>query len=275
MGCRPCGRIRTISICRTPSTLGHSTGGGEVVHYIARHGQSRTMPARFPAWLAPVQVVHIPIRDDHAGHLQEFVTQLKKGGIRAEVGYADDRMQKRIRTGQQQKIPFMAIAGDDDVAGWQGFVPIPGRVAAQRGRAGRDGRARGRGAAFPGQHRAGPPRGTDRNHRYQRWRPRRRSARPMVDFLAVRCFRRRVLSGRCFECGDAGEVAGFTAKAWALAGRSCLFDPCRCGARTACRTDAPLTTFGVEWSTLFDSMSVNGLHGRRVLRLSGRSHTGE
>jgi len=70
----------------------------------------------FPAWLAPVQVVGIPIRDDHADYLTEFVAKLRAAGIRAEVDYSDDRMQKKIRTAQQQKIPFMAIAGDDDVA---------------------------------------------------------------------------------------------------------------------------------------------------------------
>ncbi|GAA4589775.1 threonine--tRNA ligase [Actinoplanes octamycinicus] len=69
----------------------------------------------FPAWLAPVQVVGIPIRDDHADYLAAFVDRLRKEGIRAEVDYSTDRMQKKIRTAQQQKIPFMAIAGDDDV----------------------------------------------------------------------------------------------------------------------------------------------------------------
>jgi threonyl-tRNA synthetase len=70
----------------------------------------------FPAWLSPVQVVGIPIRDDHAGYLREFVSALRAEGIRAEVDTSDDRMQKKIRTAQQQKIPFMAIAGDDDVS---------------------------------------------------------------------------------------------------------------------------------------------------------------
>ena len=69
----------------------------------------------FPAWLAPVQVVGIPIRDDHADYLASFVARLTDQGIRAEVDFSDDRMQKKIRTAQQQKIPFMAIAGDDDV----------------------------------------------------------------------------------------------------------------------------------------------------------------
>jgi len=71
----------------------------------------------FPAWLAPVQVVGIPIRDDHAAYLEDFVARLRTEGIRAEVDHSDDRMQKKIRTAQQQKIPFMVIAGDDDVSG--------------------------------------------------------------------------------------------------------------------------------------------------------------
>jgi threonyl-tRNA synthetase len=70
----------------------------------------------FPAWLAPVQVVGIPIRDEHAEYLASFVDRLRAEGIRAEVDVSDDRMQKKIRTAQQQKIPFMAIAGDQDVA---------------------------------------------------------------------------------------------------------------------------------------------------------------
>ncbi|MDT5027113.1 MAG: threonyl-tRNA synthetase, partial [Micromonosporaceae bacterium] len=70
----------------------------------------------FPAWLAPVQVVGIPIRDEHAGYLASFVDRLRAEGIRAEVDVSDDRMQKKIRTAQQQKIPFMAIAGDQDMA---------------------------------------------------------------------------------------------------------------------------------------------------------------
>src|SRR5262249_7271918 len=71
----------------------------------------------FPAWLAPVQVVGIPIRDDHADYLASFVERLRVAGIRAEVDTSDDRMQKKIRTAQHQKIPFMVIAGDEDVQG--------------------------------------------------------------------------------------------------------------------------------------------------------------
>jgi threonyl-tRNA synthetase len=84
----------------------------------------------FPAWLAPVQVVGIPIRDDHASYLESFVASLRREGIRAEVDHSDDRMQKKIRTAQQQKIPFMVIAGDDDVAA--GTVSFRYRDGSQR-----------------------------------------------------------------------------------------------------------------------------------------------
>jgi threonyl-tRNA synthetase len=84
----------------------------------------------FPAWLAPVQVVGIPIRDDHAAYLREFVSTLRKEGIRAEVDTSDDRMQKKIRTAQQQKIPFMIIAGDQDVS--DGTVSFRYRDGSQR-----------------------------------------------------------------------------------------------------------------------------------------------
>jgi threonyl-tRNA synthetase len=70
----------------------------------------------FPPWLAPVQVVGIPIADAHAGYLEEVAAKLRERGIRVEVDTADDRMQKKIRTAQRQKVPFMLLAGDDDVS---------------------------------------------------------------------------------------------------------------------------------------------------------------
>ena len=70
----------------------------------------------FPPWLAPVQVVGIPIADAHVAYLQEVAGRLRARGIRVEVDDADDRMQKKIRTAQRQKVPFMLLAGDDDVA---------------------------------------------------------------------------------------------------------------------------------------------------------------
>ncbi|WP_232805656.1 threonine--tRNA ligase [Glycomyces xiaoerkulensis] len=68
----------------------------------------------FPAWLAPVQAVGIPVRDENANYLDGFVARLRARGIRAEVDHSDDRMQKKIRNAQKQKIPFMVIVGDDD-----------------------------------------------------------------------------------------------------------------------------------------------------------------
>ncbi|MEW2589513.1 threonine--tRNA ligase [Micromonospora aurantiaca] len=84
----------------------------------------------FPAWLAPVQVVGIPIRDEHGDYLVDFAATLRRHGIRAEVDLGDDRMQKKIRNAQQQKIPFMVIAGDDDVAA--GTVSFRYRDGSQR-----------------------------------------------------------------------------------------------------------------------------------------------
>jgi threonyl-tRNA synthetase len=69
----------------------------------------------FPPWLAPVQVVAIPIAERHDDYLQEVAARLRKHGIRVEVDRSDDRMQKKIRNAQMQKVPFMMIAGDRDV----------------------------------------------------------------------------------------------------------------------------------------------------------------
>jgi len=70
----------------------------------------------FPPWLAPVQVVGIPIADVHIDYLEGVATALREQGIRIEVDASDERMQKKIRTAQTQKVPFMLIAGDEDVA---------------------------------------------------------------------------------------------------------------------------------------------------------------
>jgi len=71
----------------------------------------------FPPWLAPVQVVAIPIAERHEEYLRDVAAQLRARGIRVEVDAGDDRMQKKIRTAQTQKVPFMLIAGDRDVEG--------------------------------------------------------------------------------------------------------------------------------------------------------------
>ncbi len=70
----------------------------------------------FPLWLAPVQVVGIPIADEHISYLQQFAQRLRSHGIRVEVDTSDDRMQKKIRTAQKQKVPVMVLAGHDDMA---------------------------------------------------------------------------------------------------------------------------------------------------------------
>ncbi|GAA3542035.1 threonine--tRNA ligase [Nocardioides daeguensis] len=69
----------------------------------------------FPPWLAPVQVVGIPVADAFTDYLYEVTSQLKARGIRVEVDESDDRFQKKIRNAQLQKIPFMLIAGGEDV----------------------------------------------------------------------------------------------------------------------------------------------------------------
>ncbi|MCZ4518356.1 threonine--tRNA ligase [Rhodococcus ruber] len=69
----------------------------------------------FPAWLAPVQVVGIPVAEVHQDHLFSVVKELKKLGVRAEVDASDDRMQKKIFNQTAQKIPFMLLAGERDV----------------------------------------------------------------------------------------------------------------------------------------------------------------
>jgi len=70
----------------------------------------------FPPWLAPVQVVCIPIADIHIDYLIKVTQKLRSKGVRVEIDASDDRMQKKIRTAQTQKVPFMLIAGDQDVS---------------------------------------------------------------------------------------------------------------------------------------------------------------
>ncbi len=71
----------------------------------------------FPPWLAPVQVVGIPVTDGHVEYLQDVAKTLRARGIRVDVDASDDRMQKKIRNAQKSKVPYMLIAGDEDIAG--------------------------------------------------------------------------------------------------------------------------------------------------------------
>ena len=68
----------------------------------------------FPPWLAPVQAIGIPVADTFGDYLGDVIQQMRKAGIRAELDSSDDRMQKKVRNAQLQKIPFMVIAGEED-----------------------------------------------------------------------------------------------------------------------------------------------------------------
>ncbi|WP_296133625.1 threonine--tRNA ligase, partial [uncultured Corynebacterium sp.] len=69
----------------------------------------------FPAWLAPHQVVGIPVADTFAPHLEKVCAELRSRGLRADVDTSDDRMQKKIRNHTTGKVPFMLLAGERDV----------------------------------------------------------------------------------------------------------------------------------------------------------------
>ncbi|MDR7303255.1 threonine--tRNA ligase [Haloactinomyces albus] len=69
----------------------------------------------FPAWLSPVQVVGIPIADEHTEHLRGVSEALRARGVRVEIDSSDDRMQKKIRNHTTQKVPFLLLAGGKDV----------------------------------------------------------------------------------------------------------------------------------------------------------------
>ncbi len=68
----------------------------------------------FPVWLAPVQVVGIPVADDFGDYLQDVIAALQVEGVRAEIDRSDERMQKKIRTHTTQKVPLQLIAGAQD-----------------------------------------------------------------------------------------------------------------------------------------------------------------
>ncbi len=84
----------------------------------------------FPAWLSPVQVVGVPIRRDNLPYLEGVVARLRAEGVRADVDDSDDRMQKKILHAQQQKVPFMLVAGQRDEE--EGAVSIRYRNGVER-----------------------------------------------------------------------------------------------------------------------------------------------
>jgi len=70
----------------------------------------------FPVWLAPVQVVGIPVAEEYGDYLDGVIARLKAAGVRAEVDHSSDRMPKKIRTHTKEKVPYQLIAGEDDRA---------------------------------------------------------------------------------------------------------------------------------------------------------------
>lgn len=70
----------------------------------------------FPTWLAPKQVVLIPIADRHSEYAGAVVSRLREKGLRAEVDDSDNSMGSKIRTNQMQKVPYMLIVGDDEAS---------------------------------------------------------------------------------------------------------------------------------------------------------------
>jgi threonyl-tRNA synthetase len=68
----------------------------------------------FPPWLAPVQVVGVPIADEFGDYLEEIASDLRSQGVRIEIDHSDNRMQKKIRDHTMQKVPFILLAGARD-----------------------------------------------------------------------------------------------------------------------------------------------------------------
>ncbi|MFC4244556.1 threonine--tRNA ligase [Gryllotalpicola reticulitermitis] len=83
----------------------------------------------FPVWLAPTQVIGIPVADEYAPYLDQIIARLATHGVRAEVDHSDDRMQKKIRNAAKSKVPFQLIAGEEDRS--QGTVSFRFRDGSQ------------------------------------------------------------------------------------------------------------------------------------------------
>lgn len=87
-----------------------------VAHLIELHDGA------FPPWLAPVQVVVLPIGDAHAGPAGSLVEQLQEAGLRAGCDPADATLGARIRRARERRVPYLAVLGDAEVAG--GLVAV-------------------------------------------------------------------------------------------------------------------------------------------------------
>jgi threonyl-tRNA synthetase len=83
----------------------------------------------YPAWLAPVQVRVLPVRDDHHDYAYRIVDRLRSEGLRADLAEADEPLGGRIRKAKLEKLPHILVVGDDDVAaGTVGDNPRGGDV---------------------------------------------------------------------------------------------------------------------------------------------------
>ncbi len=107
-----CEYIGEDGVARTPVVIHRAVTGsterflGVIIEHFA---------GAFPVWLAPVQVMLIPIADRHIEYVQQVAAQLKEAGIRTEVDLSNNRMNNKIRAAQVQKIPYMLVAGDRDM----------------------------------------------------------------------------------------------------------------------------------------------------------------
>ncbi len=70
----------------------------------------------FPTWLAPVQARVLPVRDDHGGYAAEVVAALAAAGLRAEASTADEPLGARVRRAKLERLPYVLVVGDEDVA---------------------------------------------------------------------------------------------------------------------------------------------------------------
>src|SRR5690606_19573774 len=70
----------------------------------------------FPVWLAPVQVRVLPVRDDHQPYAEELVREMELLGLRADLADAGEKLGNRIRKAKGEKLPYVLVVGDDDVA---------------------------------------------------------------------------------------------------------------------------------------------------------------
>jgi threonyl-tRNA synthetase len=84
----------------------------------------------FPVWLAPVQVVGIPVSEQYGAYLDDVAARLRSAGVRVEVDHSDDRMQKKIRTHTKLKVPYQLIVGEEDSSA--GTVSFRFRDGSQR-----------------------------------------------------------------------------------------------------------------------------------------------